>query len=120
MKREKQSNSHQIQRKTVLRWVVSYLPVLLIPLILGGLLYGYSMKAVQEKAETIQYTMLADRAETLASVFEQVSDLTIMIQGDSTVSQLAKKAEWTREDRIIRGTMKKSKKFFYIFRRRSA
>ncbi len=107
MKREKQSNSHQIQRKTVLRWAVSYLPVLLIPLILGGLLYGYSMKAVQEKAETIQYTMLADRAETLASVFEQVSDLTIMIQGDSTVSQLAKKAEWTREDRYQMGEVQK-------------
>ena len=33
MKQEKQSSSHQIQQKTILRWMLSYLPVLLIPLI---------------------------------------------------------------------------------------
>lgn len=107
MKQEKQSSSHQIQQKTILRWMLSYLPVLLIPLMLGGILYGYSMKAVQEKAETIQNTMLADRAETLASAFEQIGDLTVMIQGDKTVNQLAKKAEWSREDRYQMGEVQK-------------
>ena len=99
-KRNSKMKNNQTQQKIVLRWAISYLPAILIPLILGGLLYTYSMHAVQEKAETIQYTMLEDRTDALADVFDKVGNLTIQIQGNSEVNAIASANSWSGEERF--------------------
>ena len=101
MKFFKFNENNRIQQKTILQWAISYLPVLLIPLILGGLLYAYSMHAVQEKAETIQEIMLEDRSDTLEDMFEKVGNLTVRIQGDESVSKLASASTWSGEHRYM-------------------
>lgn len=101
MKFFKGNENNRIQQKTVFQWALSYLPVLLIPLILGGLLYAYSMNAVQEKAETIQNIMMEDRSDTLEDMFEKVGSLTVRIQGNEAINELASTRNWGGEQRYM-------------------
>ena len=104
---QKRDRHSRMDQKTIFRWMLSYLPVLLIPLALGGILYGYSMNAVQEKAETIQYTMLEDRADALTEVFDTVGNVTVMIQGNQDVNKLANADKWGAEERYRLGEVQK-------------
>lgn len=86
----KKAFKHKAKRSTYRIWILSYLFVLLIPMIFGVSIYVFAMKTVRQQAEMAQRETLRSVVEQTDRTLQQVQESVMAVLNNSLVDSLGK------------------------------
>lgn len=86
----KKAFKHKAKRSTYRIWILSYLFVLLIPMIFGVSIYVFAMKTVRQQAEMAQRETLRSVVEQTDRTLQQLQESVMAVLSTSTVDNVGK------------------------------
>ncbi len=87
-----------LRSSVIVAWFVSYMVVLLLPILLSGWVYHETVKALQQQTEKANDSLLQQMQETVDNRVDLIQRLTIQIYGDVNVQNLLYSGTFARGD----------------------
>jgi AraC-like DNA-binding protein len=75
--------------KTPVKWMISYILVMFVPLLFGTVIYIYSMTTIKSEAEDIQYHTVSYAADNMLAVFDNFTEMSKSILSENKIIDLS-------------------------------
>ena len=89
MKNKDRMNLKASMNRTPVKWMISYILVMFVPLLFGTIIYIFSMNTIKSEAEDIQYQTVSYAADNTLAVFDNFYEMSKSILAESKLNDLA-------------------------------